>query len=332
MRKDFENISYTSRIAHRSLLSIMFNQSKTTPNGWLAFELNVLSRLKFASAISPFTSEPNLCAYLKRWNVRVLANDLSQAGWIKALAVIENNAEKLTEEDVNTVLEDAYVPRYRLQNQSLGKWFNETDAWWFDNVRQNIEQLSSHILQAIALNIAMSVGDYVLSFDEETRQFRQPLSNVFKRLWSIQPEPVNNGQNNTCRNKTANDFIAENFADLIFLQLPQARNKNQRDYLGKWAWREEWLQGGEDFWNDLERRQAGKLGTLIETKHQYLHLFEEILQTASHIPIWAISHTEDGFISTSDIVETIGRSRRVDTVFTKDFSELTGAKAVVITA
>jgi len=71
---------------------------------------------------------------------------------------------------------------------------------------------------------------------------------------------------------------------------------------------------------------------LIETKSQYLHLLEETLRMAKHIPVWTIAHVEDGFVSTQDIVETVGRMRRVDTIYTKDFSELTGTKAVIITA
>ena len=70
----------------------------------------------------------------------------------------------------------------------------------------------------------------------------------------------------------------------------------------------------------------------VETKSQYLRLLEETLRTASHIKHWAISHVESGFISTQDLVEVIGKIRRVDTIFTKDFSELTGTKAVIITA
>ena len=74
------------------------------------------------------------------------------------------------------------------------------------------------------------------------------------------------------------------------------------------------------------------MGAPTETKSQYLHLLEDTLRRASHIKGWAIAHVETGFIQTQDIVESIGRIRRVDTVFTKDFSELTGTKAVIITA
>jgi hypothetical protein len=310
----------------------MINQSHITPKGWLAFELNVLRRVKFMSAALPFTSDANLGAYLKRWNVRVLANDLTQTGWIKAVSAIQNNSEILSDDDVNLVLEEVYVPRYRLQNQALRNWFTETDSWWFDNVRQNIERLSSPVSKAIALNLALNVGDYVLSFTDETLELRQPLSNVFRRLWSAYQKPVNNGQNNTCSNRNGYEFIAENHAELMFLRLPRAHNQTQRNYLGWTAWREEFLRGGDDFWNETELKQAGRLGTLIETKSQYLRLLEETLRTASHIGLWAIAHVEDGFISTQDIVETIGKVRRVDTIFTKDFSELTGTKAVMITA
>ena len=310
----------------------MLTKSNTAPKSWLAFELNVLRRLKFESAILPFTNDSHLGAYLKRWNVRVLANDLSQANWTKAVAVIQNNAEKLSDDDVNRILEDAYVPGYRLQNQALRNWFTETDAWWFDNVRQNIERLDSPVARAVAINIGMSVGDYALSFTDETLELRQPLSTVYRRLWSILPEPVNNGQNNICRNKTANEFIQENYTDVMFLRLPPAHNQSRKNHLGAAAWREEWLRGGDAFWSDFEASQAGRLGTSIETKSQYLRLVEDALRSASQVPKWAIAHVEDGFISTQEIVETIGRARRVDTIFTKDFSELTGTKAVIVTA
>lgn len=314
----------------------MITQPNNVPKSWLAFELNVLRRLKFHTVALPFTADAQLGIYLKRWKVRVLANDLLLSNWTRAVGAIQNNSERLSDDDVNAVLDDAYVPGYRLQNAALRNWFSETDAWWFDNVRANIERLPSSTAKAIAAQLAIGVGDYVFSFDDATLELRQPLSNVFRRLWSVLPEPVNNNEVNVCYNKNAYEFIAdvaENRAELMFLRLPRAHNLSQKNYLGRTAWREEWLRGGDDFWTDVELKQAGRLGTLVETKSQYLRLLEETLRTALHIKTWAVAHVEDGYISTQDIVETIGRvDRRVDTIFTKDFSELTGTKAVIITA
>lgn len=307
--------------------------TKASPTSWLGFELNILRRLEFKSIAMPFTPDPVLGAYLKRREIRVLANDLLQSSWTKAVAAIQNNNEKLSDEDVNLVLEDVYVPRHKLHNQALRTWFSETDSWWFDNVRQNLDRLQSPFAFAVGASLAMAVGDYVMSFTPDTLELRQPLSTVYRRLWTILPEPVNNGQNNGCQNKSPNEFIAEtSFADLMFLRLPASGTGMQRGYADRALWREEWLRGGNDFWADVEQIRNGKLGMPVETKSQYLQLLEETLRTASHVKHWAIAHVETGFVSTQDIVEVIGRIRRVDTIFTKDFSELTGTKAVIITA
>ena len=310
----------------------MHGQTKASPKSWLAFDLNVLRRMKFDVAALPFADQPALGAYLKRSNIRVLANDPMQSAWTKCFAEIANNHEKLSDDEVNLVLEDAYGPGYRLQNLMLSTWFSEIDSWWFDNVRRNIDRLQSQMSQAIASSIALAVGDYVQSFKEETRELRQPLSTVYRRVWSIHPEPFNNGETNACFNKNADDFISETPADLMFLRLPAAHAQGTRIYLGRVAWREEWLRGGSDFWDDFDSTMAGKLGAATETKSQYLHLLEATLRKASHIKNWAVAHVESGFIQTQDIVDTIGGIRRVDTIYTKDFSELTGAKAVIITA
>jgi len=310
----------------------MHGPIKISPRSWLAFDLNVLRRMTFTSIALPFTDQPALGSYLKRWDVRVAANDPMQSSWMRASAQIANSGERLSSDDVNVVLEDAYVPGYRLHNPALTNWFTETDSWWFDNVRQRIDQLSSPVKRAIASSIAIATGDYVLSFTDENRELRQPLSHVFRRLWSVQPEPYNNGQNNSCHNGTADSFISETFTDLMFLRLPSVHTQSTRAFLGRSAWREEWLRSGNDFWDSLDASLKGQLGVATETKSQYLSLLEATLRKASHISNWAIAHVETGFIQTQDIVETIGRLRRVDTVYTKDFSELTGTKAVIITA
>ena len=132
--------------------------SATFPNGWLNFELSVLRRLKFSSVAIPFTGEPNLGSQLKRWQVRVAANDQMAWSFTKATATVENNSERLNDEDIESVLEDAYVPRERLDNPSLMNRFNETDAWWFDNVRFNAERLDTNYKRSLALTIGMMVG------------------------------------------------------------------------------------------------------------------------------------------------------------------------------
>jgi hypothetical protein len=296
---------------------------------WLGFELNVLRRLKFKSAALPFAGEPHLGHYLKRWDVRVAANDAAQWAWTKSVAFVENNSEALTEDDVELVLADAYVPGNFFKNASLVSWFNETDAWWFDNVRSNIEGLESQYKRALALALGMAVGDYVFSFNLETRDLRQPLSltNVFRRLWQALPPPVNNRQRNSSTNQSARSFLAETYdTDLLFLRLPHPPRATDSRNARVISWREDWLR------QSRAPQTQTRLGTTVETKEQYLRSIEDLLNIAAHIPVWAIAGISDGFASSDELVETIGEARRIEAVYTKDFSELLGLKAVIITA
>ena len=136
-RSEFRFTIYEPLASHRDELDneTCMMQQQTTPRGWLAFEQNVLARMDFKSAILPFTSDPALGVFLKRRGVRVSANDLMQSAWTRAVAAIQNSSERLSDDDVNAVLEDVYVPGHKLRNPALRGWFTETDSWWFDNVR-----------------------------------------------------------------------------------------------------------------------------------------------------------------------------------------------------
>jgi hypothetical protein len=273
-----------------------------------------------------------LGAYLKQAGIRVVANDLLPSSWTKAVATIQNNEETLGATDINSILEDVYVPRFELKNPLLREWFGELDSVWFDNVRQNIEKLSSPVAKAIAASIVMSVGDYALSFTDNTREFRQPLSEVFKRIANSRPAPINNFEQNVCTNKSVREFIAESYTEMAIIRLPQMKSCSVREGRGFKAWRDEWLCEGTEFWSDLETKNAGSLGARLQAKTQYCQVAEEILNTATHIPNWAIVHAEDGFLSTSDIAEIVGGVRTIDKIFTKEFSEVLGTKVSIITA
>src|SRR5438045_8876875 len=81
---------------HLQHVQMMLSTSKTPPKGWLAFDLNIASRLKFASVALPFCDTPELAAYLKRMNVRVAANDPLQSAWTRLVQRVANSRERLT--------------------------------------------------------------------------------------------------------------------------------------------------------------------------------------------------------------------------------------------
>jgi hypothetical protein len=254
--------------------------------------------------------------------------------YTKALALIENNHEQLDEGDLETLLDDAYVPGEKLSNPALLKWFNETDAWWFDNLYRNSRLLHPY-KQALALTAGMMTGDYVLSFNEETRSLRKPLSlsDTFRRLLASLPEPRDNGMRNKSTNQDVRNFVAErHHTDLLFLRLPVPVTQTRVGRDPILTWREEWLRGDDNFWIDFERGRQARLGSPVQSKQQYLGFVEDLLRTASHIPVWAIAHTENGFISNDELVEKISRVRKVASIYSKDFSDMLGVRASMIIA
>jgi hypothetical protein len=181
----------------------------------------------------------------------------------------------------------------------------------------------------------MMTGDYVLSFNEQTRSLRQPFSlpEVFRRMLDCLPETQDNALRNKSTNQDVRSFVAErHHTDLLFLRLPVpvTQATTARDPIV--TWREEWLRGGDEFWMDLERERGARLGSRVQSKQQYLGFVEDLLRTASHIPAWAIAHTENGFISTEELVEKIGRVRKVTSIYSKDFSDMLGVRASLIVA
>jgi hypothetical protein len=271
---------------------------------------------------------------LKNWRVRVAANDPMLWSYTKSLALVENNTEQLNEDDLFALLDDAYVPRDKMSNAALSKWFNETDAWWFDNLRFNAEELEPY-KRALALTAGMMTGDYVLSFNEQTRTLRRPFSlpDVFRRMLECLPEPTDNSMRNQSTNQDVRNFVAErHHTDLLFLRLPVPVMQTTTAEDPIVTWREEWLRGGDEFWLDLERARGARLGSRVQSKQQYLGFVEDLLRTASHIPTWAIAHTENGFISSEEMVEKIGRVRKVSSIYAKDFSDLMGVRASLIVA
>jgi hypothetical protein len=310
----------------------MHETNTTRPDGWVGFEIGVIRRLEFKSIALPFSGEPELGIYLKRLGHRVVTNDLAQWAHAKAKGFIETN-EALNAEDISIVVDEAYVPREELYNPALSKWFNEIDAFWFDNVRDKIETLTSAASRAQALSIGMMVGDYVLSFDRATRELRQSfaLSSLFEQLSSRYTGGGGSSQKNVAFNREARDFAAEQHTDLLFIRLPRARGRNHKRSIST-AWREEWVRGNDEFWSELEQKRSGRLGDFVETRQQYLRLVEDFLLATTHIQNWAVSFVEDGFVSIQELAECIGRVRKVEAIYTKDFSELTGARAAIIVA
>lgn len=300
-------------------------------NRWLAFESGVLRRLQFSTVAVARAGHTEGSLNLKRRGAQVFANDERLWAYTQSRAMLDNSHETLTETEIDTLLADIYAPGYRLRRDELRVAFGEIDAWWFDNLRERIEDLETPVKQSIALTLGIKTGEYARGFSDETRPLRQPLSHVFRRLSARLAAPFDNRQRHTSTNSNTRDFIASVQADLLLLRLPRFAAMNDFSHHHKqFDWRDAWLRSLSDDEEAHPARTAMSVAPLSKT--QYLNQAADLLERALHLPQWAIAATCDGFISVDELVETIRRVRPVTTIYTKDFSEFAGARATIITA
>ncbi|HJQ23317.1 MAG TPA: HD domain-containing phosphohydrolase [Blastocatellia bacterium] len=284
----------------------------------LGFEASVLRQVEFRSVAIPFFGWTRLDLYLKAWGKAILANDPRHWAATVARAMLDAPAV-LGEDQIARLLEDVYVPGVRLANPELRRWFSESDAWWMDNLRRNIESLEDESCRAQAMVTGMMTGDYALSFTDETRELRRPLTTVFWRLAGRALAGPSSYAASHCANLPAESFIRQARADLLYLSLPTAHT-TPGGAEARSEWREVWVRAEAL----TEASDLDRLTTAPQSKHAYLAMIDRLLRAAAHLRTWAIGYQEIGLASVAEITELIQEHRPVRATYSKDLTEVSG--------
>jgi hypothetical protein len=319
---------FIRRLLHRASSSDISTQESKGWHQWsgsrnnrkelLGFQASVLRQLEFRSIAIPFWSELRLDWYLKARGKVIYVND--PRAWAGAIARANVEAvNPLGEETISRILQDVYVPGTRLTNPDLRRWFGETDAWWMDNLRRNIESLDDQIMRAQALTLGLQTGDYALSFNEKTLELRRPLTTVFWRLAGRAFAGPAGQPHNRAFIQPVEEFIKHSRADLLYLRSPSS----QTELGGAQArsdWRETWVNGA----TNQEPVRVNRSVALPQSKQAYLAVLDRLFRTAINFKRWAIEYQEPGLATAQDIIELIKEYRSVKATYSKDVTEVAG--------
>ncbi|MCI0488696.1 MAG: HD domain-containing protein, partial [Blastocatellia bacterium] len=294
-----------------------WSRSRYNRKSLLGFEVSVLRQVEFRSIAVAFSGWARMDWYMKAWGKLILSNDPRPWAAAVARAMIESKTW-LDEDHVSELLEDVYVPGIRLANERLRRWFGETDAWWLDNLRRNIALMEDETLRAQALVLGMQTGDYALSFDENTRDLKRPLTTVFWRLAGRAFGGPPGHPHNRSYNLPAEEFVRQTRADLLYINLPSAHAELAGSE-ARHEWRDCWVKGVDE----PDRYQLD-IAAVPQSKHSYLAMLDRLLREAAHIGAWAIEYQEAGLASARDISDLIKEHRAVRATYSKDLTELAG--------
>ncbi len=127
-----------------------YQGSKYKLRNWIR---NSFQKLKFETAIDAFSGTSSISYVLKDMGKTVHSNDILNFNYYIAKALIENNKEKITEDEINEILikKENFTYDNFIEKTFEDIYFLTEENIWLDIVIQNIHNLSNENKKAMFL-------------------------------------------------------------------------------------------------------------------------------------------------------------------------------------
>ena len=148
-----ENNQYSFFEKH-SLFDFPSTRYQGSKNKLLKWIWENIKDLKFETALDAFGGTGSVAYMFKRMGKQVVYNDLLKSNYTTGLALIENNSETLTEEDVEFLITrhaGFHYPSF-IQQTFHDIYFYDEENAWLDMVVENIKRLKGKYKKALAFH------------------------------------------------------------------------------------------------------------------------------------------------------------------------------------
>jgi len=272
-QKEFWSVSF------KPIPSTRYQGSKQKIVKWI---WNNIKDLKFDTFLDAFGGTGVVGYYAKLHNKEVTFNDILKSNFVIGLSLIENNKEKLSQEDVEFILKKHSGVKYPTFIQETFKdiYYTDEENKWLDIVVTNIRLLKSKYKQAIAYNalfqaciakrpynlfhrknLYLRTASVKRSFGNKTT-WDTPFPNHFKKfVREINNCIYDNGRNNKAINLDVFEIPDPKKYDLVYIDTPyfSAHSMTGVDY--------------RDFYHFLEGiMHYDRWGEMIDYKSKHLRL------------------------------------------------------------
>jgi DNA adenine methylase len=217
----------------------MGSKSKLLPQLW-----SVFSQLQFDSALDLFSGTGIVGYMLKAHAKQVTSNDYMVMSATMAKATIENPNTKLTQDDLNRLIERPSKVDNFVESTFDGIYFTNEDNKFIDSVRANIKRTRDPFKKALATaaivracvkkrprGIFTFVGD---RYDDGRGDLRKDLKQHFLEAAEILNGAVfDNGKFNSAMNDNALDIKITN-VDLVYIDPPYFSPFSDNEYVRRY--------------------------------------------------------------------------------------------------
>lgn len=299
-------------------------------------------------AVDAFSGSQSVAFLFKQRGIQVITNDFLNFNHQIGLALIENDAYKLCQADLDFLFSEAPKKgQFQLIERTYSDvFFEESEACFLDNLRANIESFDNPYKRALALAIInrsmtrkITMGHFghtqALRYANDPERIKRnrslvrPLRDIFLDLVPKYNNAIfSNGKENISFNKNILDLLPTlNHVDLIYFDPPYC--DSHADYQGFYHL----LETYTEYWRDKNfvnsiRRYEPQRHSGFDKKKDVMDSFNKLFEQSKDIPYWLISYNNRSFPSIEQIKIMIAKYKDV-TIETKTYQNGRGGKGSV---
>ena len=300
------------------------------------------------SAIDAFAGSQSVAFLFKQLGYKTITNDFLNFNNQIGLALVENNATKLTADDLITLFHPTRsASSFNLFDTTYTDiFFRRDESQFLDSFRSNINHLNDPYKRAIAFAVMnrsmtrkITMGHFghtqalVYASDPErikrNRSLVRPLREIFEELLPKYNEAVfDNGKENQSHNQNILDLLPSvKGVDLAYFDPPYCGS--HADYQGFYhlleTYTEYWRE--KEFINGIKRYEPQRFSG-FDKKSESIASFKKLFELAEEIPHWLISYNNRSFPGIKEFEDLISKYRDVS-IEAKTYNNGRGGKGSV---
>lgn len=218
---------------------------------------DVASSFEFESVLDLFSGSGAVSYLFKANGKKVISNDYMVFTSQLSKALIENNHTKLTQKDLNVLLDINVDTDGFVETTFKSLYFDDADNHFIDIVRMNIPKLSNQYKRALATSAITRAclkkrprGIFAYTgfrYDDGRKDLTYTLEEHFvKAVIELNDAVLNNGKKNISKNQDALECNSR--ADLVYLDPPYYSTRSDNEYVRRYHF----VEGIARDWKNIE--------------------------------------------------------------------------------
>lgn len=288
------------------------------------------------SIFDAFSGGGSVSYHAKALGLKVISNDILEINHMLSKALIENNNEVLSDEDIDTIFEGTPTKGFMYKHYSNVYFFPE-ECKELDLYRENIKKLSSDNKKALAFILIrramvrkMPYSRFTINWEKiiqlrdedysylKYKRKRAYHNDSFKahflsNLPAYNNAVFDNGQDNISIKGDIFDVATTVHADLIYLDPPYTGTMN--NYFGFYGVIDEYINSKkiEPFQNNFVDKSTS------------IDLFDKLFSKLQNFKYWMLSYNNSSYPTKEQLIEIIGKySRNIQVIEKPHVYKITG--------